>query len=1053
MKLNFTSLVSISLFLTMNLLFSQGQDINVTGNGVDIINGGSNSPSLTNGTDMGDVVIGSMFQATYTIENTYSGGPPSKNKLTVSSISISGANASDFSVSGISLPTTINRNSSTTFKVAFSATILGSESGIISIFSNDPNENPYTFNIQGTGIIPTPEIEVTDSGSNTINSGGNFNFGTIPPGSSSNEIFTIENISSMSTLLNLTGSPIVDISGDSEFSVTTQPIGNSILGGNSQTFVVTYNPSISGSHTATISIDNDDPDGGEDPYIINLQGTANTVTYTPTTSGPDWTVTNITADNTLNYPNTIIYGPDNQLWITERVGKKVVKVDPVQGGSKSVMLDLSSIVYQTGGQDGLMGMAVHPDLYADVTTGTNNYVYLAYTYSTNGSDSGRSLRIARYNYIYNGGNGYLDGSTATTILEGFQASNDHNSGKLQIGPDMKLYYTAGDQGYNQFANACLEIQAQVLPSTGGQTSTSGDKSAYKGKILRIELDGSVPNDNPVFGGVQSHVYTYGHRNPQGLVFGSDGKLYSSEHGPKVDDELNLIIGGKNYGWPLVAGYYDNLGYAYCNWSLYPSSCGSFSDNGCPGTPVDEFTSGMPTNFQPPIGTYNSTTAIEPTGGFLTWPTVAPSSLAIYESGAIPGWNKSLLIPTLKRGTIYRAKLNATGDALESQTYEEFHSSNDRYRDVAVDPNGVTFYAITDNSGGTSGPSGTTSVPIDNPGVIVKIQYKCIVGGPCNDGNACTIDDVYDSDCNCLGIVADSDGDGVCNAEDVCEGFDDNLLGQPCDDLDPCTTNDIYVDCAICQGTYEDKDGDGLCVADDPDDNDGCNPYPNSPACNPCTITTEDFIPSTLTHSGSGSSSRTLNLSGTSEDVLSFTITGLDQVTGGKPSNRFIEEVVVKYSTDGIDNQDAGTFSAANGSSANVSISGPVVSITVMLQDGYDGNSSTTLSVNLLTVTYCDSSGGTGSRVAGSTKETAKYSDESIRIYPNPASTELIVEILGLNSTVNISMYAITGQLIKQVNMQDNRQIIDVNKLPEGLYLLRLTNANGEILKTDRIIIK
>ena len=152
MKPNFTFFVSISLMLTMNFLFSQGQDINVTGNGVDIFTGGSNSPSTTNNTDLGDVVVGSMFQATYTIENTYSGGPPSKNQLTVNSITLSGPNAADFSISGISLPTTITRNTSTTFSVTFSSTVFGAETAIISISSNDPNENPYTFNIQGTGV-------------------------------------------------------------------------------------------------------------------------------------------------------------------------------------------------------------------------------------------------------------------------------------------------------------------------------------------------------------------------------------------------------------------------------------------------------------------------------------------------------------------------------------------------------------------------------------------------------------------------------------------------------------------------------------------------------------------------------------------------------------------------------------------------------------------------------------------------------------------------------------------------------------------------------------
>lgn len=433
----------------------------------------------------------------------------------------------------------------------------------------------------------------------------------------------------------------------------------------------------------------------------------------PITNGSDWVVTNLTANHALDYPNTMLYGPDDALWITERKGKKVVRVITADG-TKSTMLNLGTLVHQTGGQDGLMGMAVHPALYENIHTTTNNYVFLAYTYFT----SSRKLRISRYTYDHH--TATLIGGSAMTILEGLDASNDHNSGKLIIGPDLKLYYTIGDQGANQFANACNEIIAQYLPTS------SSDHSDYKGKILRMDLDGSIPSDNPILNGVQSHVYTYGHRNPQGIVFSEDGILYASEHGPKVDDELNIIEAGKNYGWPLIAGYYDNNGYGYCNWSSTPGGCSSngFSDHNCPNgvLKVSEFSSGMPPDFKNPIGTFNSTSVTEPAGNWLSWPTVGPSSIALYEGGLIPDWGTSLLIPTLKKGTIYRTQLNASGDALENGTYEEFHSSNDRYRDVVSAPDGVTFYAITDNSGGTSGPSGTTGVTIQNPGVVMKIQY-------------------------------------------------------------------------------------------------------------------------------------------------------------------------------------------------------------------------------------------------------------------------------------------------------------------------------------------
>lgn len=461
-------------------------------------------------------------------------------------------------------------------------------------------------------------------------------------------------------------------------------------------------------------------------------------TQNPVTNGSDWSVSNLTAQNALDFPYTILNGPNNSLWVTEREGKKLVKVDK-SSGNISTILDLASetpAVHQSKGQDGLLGMAIHPDLLADITTTINNFVYLAYTYDIDTSDDNddnteddvdRKLRIVRY--TYNNSLEMFDDNSDFEIISGLDASNDHNSGKLVIGPDLKLYYSIGDQGANQFGNACNPIRSQDLP-----TSVT-DFGTYKGKILRFNLDGTIPNDNPTFNSVQSHVYSYGHRNAQGIVFGSNGKLYSSEHGGKVDDEINIIEASKNYGWPEIAGGYDNNGYTYCNWASTPGGCSSngFSNHNCPSnvTAMTEFASHptMPSDFMAPIGTYGSTSTSEPTGGWLSWPTVAPSSISIYEGGVIPNWGTSLLIPTLKRGTIFRVKLDVTGNAIDGNptlmddsVYEEWHSSNDRYRDIVADQDGVTFWAITDNSGGTSGPSGSSNVGVTNKGVVMKIEF-------------------------------------------------------------------------------------------------------------------------------------------------------------------------------------------------------------------------------------------------------------------------------------------------------------------------------------------
>ena len=441
------------------------------------------------------------------------------------------------------------------------------------------------------------------------------------------------------------------------------------------------------------------------------------------TSGPNWTTTNLTADGALDFPWEITYAPDGNLWVTERVGEKIIRISTT-GGTITTMIDLNARV-EYSKQGGLMGMAIHPTLYNNIATTVNNYVFVSYSYD---DGSGLQLRIARL--VYNNTTGTLTedastGSVTGAILEGLPASADHNSGRLIFGPDEKLYYTIGDQGANQFDYSCNPVLSQVLPTH------STDYDNYPGKTLRFNIDGSIPTDNPTLNGIQSHVNTYGHRNAQGIIFSENGVLYASEHGAKVDDEINIIQNGNNYGWPQIAGYYDDMAYTYCNWSSLGGSCnaGDFSDHNCPAgavtaTEYESFPSAasLPTNFTEPIGTYGSTTATDPPGGFLSWPTIAPSSIDIHEQGNIPGWGRSLLIPSLKKGTIYRAKLTPNGDDIVGDIYEEFHSSNDRYRDIAISPDGLTIYAVTDNSGGTSGPSSGGGVSIANPGVIVKIQY-------------------------------------------------------------------------------------------------------------------------------------------------------------------------------------------------------------------------------------------------------------------------------------------------------------------------------------------
>ena len=129
------------------------------------------------------------------------------------------------------------------------------------------------------------------------------------------------------------------------------------------------------------------------------------------------------------------------------------------------------------------------------------------------------------------------------MLDRIPAANIHDGGRIKFGPDGKLYLTTGETG---------------------QGSLAQDKLSLAGKILRLNPDGSIPDDNPFEG---SPVYSFGHRNPEGLAWNPfNGLLYETEHGPSGEslqfahDEINVIMPGGNYGWPNVMGYGDNPDY-------------------------------------------------------------------------------------------------------------------------------------------------------------------------------------------------------------------------------------------------------------------------------------------------------------------------------------------------------------------------------------------------------------------------------------------------------------------------------------------------------------
>jgi len=227
----------------------------------------------------------------------------------------------------------------------------------------------------------------------------------------------------------------------------------------------------------------------------------------------------VLAEN-LDTPWAIDFLPDGRMIFTERPGIVSVYSD----GKVSIVGRINA---SEESESGLLGIAV------DSEFDENMYVYVYYTYE-NGN------RVSRFRL----NDGLED---EFILLDDIPNARFHDGGRIKFGPDGKLYITTGDA---------------TVPSS------AQDINSLAGKILRMNKDGSIPEDNP-FG---NFVYSYGHRNPQGLAW-LDGQLYASEHGPSRNDEINIIIKGENYGWPNECtgeGDWINPIRCYTEFTLAPS---------------------------------------------------------------------------------------------------------------------------------------------------------------------------------------------------------------------------------------------------------------------------------------------------------------------------------------------------------------------------------------------------------------------------------------------------------------------------------------------------
>lgn len=331
----------------------------------------------------------------------------------------------------------------------------------------------------------------------------------------------------------------------------------------------------------------------------------------------------------LDIPWEIIYGPDGFIWTTERKGV-VSRIDPV-AKTKTVILDIVSSVYQQG-ESGMLGMALHPDFE------NTPEVFLVYTYGSSGNIKERIVK-----YIYNGTNLVNE----VVLLDNIPGYTSHDGSRLLILPDNTLLMSTGD------------AQNSSLPQ---------NTNSLNGKILRMNLDGSIPQNNPI---TDNYMYSYGHRNVQGILLAPNNKIYLSEHGPTSDDELQILEAGRNYGWPDVEGF--------CNTPEEQTFCAA-------------------NNVKEPL---------------VVWtPTVAPSDMVYYENSQFPELDGRILMTTLKDKKLIAIKLNAAGTAVIDQ---DIYLTNQfgRLRDICVGPEKEIYLA-------TNGDSWSNPSPNTHSIIVLKI---------------------------------------------------------------------------------------------------------------------------------------------------------------------------------------------------------------------------------------------------------------------------------------------------------------------------------------------
>lgn len=318
----------------------------------------------------------------------------------------------------------------------------------------------------------------------------------------------------------------------------------------------------------------------------------------------------VVADS-LVVPWELTWGPDDWIWVVEG-GGNVMRINP-STGEKRIILELPIGPRPEGAQ----ALLVHPD--------TKKYPYVYIHYKKVKDDGWRYHILERYEYEQE-----QDTLVRPTVVMEHRSGKTHSGSRLAFHSPERILWATGDQAFRDAPQ---------------------DPDSPYGKILRMDLDGNVPDDNPVSG---SYVYALGFRNMQGLVVTPNGQIYTSEHGDASDDEVNRILPNGNYGYPFIEGEVDN-------------------------------------DIEREFALKNNT--ILP---LMTWtPTIAPAGLDYYSSSKIPEWNNALLVVMLKGQGFRVLNLNEQGDEIvrEEMFLEKMYG---RIRAICVSPDGDVYISTSNH---------------------------------------------------------------------------------------------------------------------------------------------------------------------------------------------------------------------------------------------------------------------------------------------------------------------------------------------------------------------